>query len=132
MEQNPMKKSTMDTNTILVLLLVGMIAGILSGLVGVGGGIIIVPALVYFLGYNQHLAQGTSLAVLLLPAGFFAVLNYYKGGYVNIPSTLLIAGTFIIGGFIGSKISISLDQQTVKKIFAGILLLVSLKMFFGK
>lgn len=122
----------MDTTTIFVLLLVGLAAGILSGMVGVGGGIIIVPCLVYFLGYSQLMAQGTSLAVLLLPAGIFAVMNYYKGGYVNIYSTLLIALTFTIGGYVGSKISISLDQATVKKVFAAMLMLVSLKMFFGK
>lgn len=122
----------MDTLTIITLLLVGLAAGILSGLVGVGGGIIIVPCLVFFLGYSQLTAQGTSLAVLLLPAGIFAVMNYYKGGYVNVYPTLLIAATFTIGGFLGSKISISLDQATVKKIFASVLLLVSLKMFFGK
>ncbi|HEV7231156.1 MAG TPA: sulfite exporter TauE/SafE family protein [Bacteroidia bacterium] len=122
----------MDTLTIVTLLLVGLAAGILSGLVGVGGGIIIVPCLVFFLGYSQLTAQGTSLAVLLLPAGIFAVMNYYKGGYVNVYPTLLIAATFTIGGFLGSKISISLDQATVKKIFASVLLLVSLKMFFGK
>jgi uncharacterized membrane protein YfcA len=127
-----MKKKSMDMNTVLILLLVGLVAGILSGMVGVGGGIIIVPALIYFLGYTQHMAQGTSLAVLLLPAGFFAVLNYYKGGYINIQATLLIAATFLVGGFVGSKISIGLDQQTVKKIFAGLLFLISIKMFFGK
>jgi uncharacterized membrane protein YfcA len=126
-----MKKS-MDTLTIVTLLMVGLAAGMLSGLVGVGGGIIIVPCLVFFLGYSQLTAQGTSLAVLLLPAGIFAVMNYYKGGYVNVYPTLLIAATFTIGGYLGSKISISLDQATVKKIFAGLLLLVSLKMFFGK
>jgi uncharacterized membrane protein YfcA len=118
--------------TVLVLLLVGLAAGMLSGLVGVGGGIIIVPALVYFLSYTQLSAQGTSLAVLLLPAGIFAVMNYYKAGHVNVIPTLLIALTFTIGGYFGSKISIALDQQTVKKIFATMLLLVSLKMFFGK
>jgi uncharacterized membrane protein YfcA len=127
-----MKKSGMDMTTVLVLLLVGLAAGMLSGLVGVGGGIIIVPALVYFLSYTQLSAQGTSLAVLLLPAGIFAVMNYYKAGHVNVIPTLLIALTFTIGGYFGSKISIALDQQTVKKIFATMLLLVSLKMFFGK
>jgi uncharacterized membrane protein YfcA len=127
-----MNKQAMDVTTIVVLLLVGLASGILSGMVGVGGGIIIVPCLIYFLGYSQHLAQGTSLAVLLLPAGFFAVMNYYNGGFINIPSTLLIAATFVVGGYFGSKISITMDQQTVKKIFAGMLFLVSMKMFFGK
>ena len=118
--------------TIMILLCVGLLAGVLSGMVGVGGGIIIVPALVYFLSMTQHQAQGTSLAVLLLPVGIFAVFNYYKAGHVDIKSTLIIASTFLIGGFIGSKIAIAIDQNTVKKIFGVILLLVAFKMILGK
>lgn len=118
--------------TIMILLCIGLMAGVLSGMVGVGGGIIIVPALVYFLSMTQHQAQGTSLAVLLLPVGIFAVFNYYKAGYVDIKSTLIIASTFLIGGFIGSKIAIAIDQNTVKKVFGVILLLVAFKMILGK
>lgn len=118
--------------TIMILLSVGLLAGILSGLVGVGGGIIIVPALVYFLGVSQHEAQGTSLAVLLLPVGIFAVMNYYKAGYVDVRTTLIIACTFLVGGFIGSKIAIAIDQNMVKKIFGILLLVVAFKMIFGK
>jgi uncharacterized membrane protein YfcA len=127
-----MKMKPMELTSVLILLLVGLAAGVLSGLVGVGGGIIIVPCLVYFLGYSQHMAQGTSLAVLLLPAGILAVNNYYKSGYVNIYATLIIVATFVVGGYIGSKISISLDQQTVKKIFAAMLVAIGVKMFLGK
>ncbi len=122
----------MDISVILILLLVGLISGTLSGMIGVGGGIIIVPCLIYFLAYSQHMAQGTSLAVLLLPAGILAVMNYYKGGYVNIQATVLIAVTFVLGGFIGSKISLSLDQTIMKKIFASIMIAIGIKMFFGK
>jgi uncharacterized protein len=118
--------------TIVMLLCVGLIAGMLSGLVGIGGGIIIVPALVYFMGVSQHEAQGTSLAVLLLPVGVFAVYNYYKAGYVDIKTTLIIASTFLIGGYIGSKIAVSIDQNMVKKIFGVFLLLVAFKMILGK
>lgn len=118
--------------TIMILLCIGLAAGVLSGLVGVGGGIIIVPALVLFVGMTQVGAQGTSLAVLLLPVGIFAVFNYYKMGYVDIKSTLIIASTFLIGGLIGSKIAISIDQNLVKKIFGIFLLLVAFKMLFGK
>ncbi len=127
-----MKQPTFNMTTILILLCIGLAAGILSGMVGVGGGIIIVPALVYFISMSQHEAQGTSLAVLLLPVGILAVYNYYKEGYVDIKTTLIIASTFIIGGFIGSKISIALDQNMVKKFFGGVLLLVALKMILGK
>lgn len=119
--------------TVLVILLtLGMVAGILSGLVGVGGGIIIVPVLVYFLGFSQHQAQGTTLAMFLIPIGILGAYNYYKQGYVDIKTALLISSTFVIGSYIGSKISISLDQNTVKKIFGIIILLVSLKMIFSK
>lgn len=118
--------------TLMILLCVGLMAGILSGLIGIGGGIIIVPALVYFLGLSQHEAQGTSLAVLLLPVGILAVLNYYKAGYVDIKSTLIIASTFLIGGFIGSKIAIAIDQNMVKRVFGVILLLIACKMIFAK
>ncbi len=118
--------------TLIILLCIGLLAGILSGMIGIGGGIIIVPALVFFMGITQLEAQGTSLAVLLLPVGILAVFNYYKAGYVDIKTTLIIASTFIIGGFIGSKISIALDQNMVKKIFGGVMLLLAIKMIFEK
>jgi len=118
--------------TTIILLCVGLAAGILSGMVGVGGGIIIVPALVYFMAMTQHQAQGTSLAVLLLPVGIFAVYNYYKADYVDVKATLIIASTFLIGGYFGSKISIAIDQNVVKKVFGVFLLLVAFKMILGK
>ena len=119
-------------NEILILLLVGLAAGFLSGMVGVGGGIIIVPALVYFLGFSQHQAQGTSLFLLLLPTGFFAVVNYYQQGYVDWKVALIISSTFLIGGFLGSKLSIAIDQNMVKKIFAAFVIIVGIKMLLGK
>ena len=116
--------------TISLLVVVGLLAGALSGMVGVGGGIIIVPALVYILGFSQLQAQGTSLGLLLLPVGFLAVMNYYKQGYIDIKVVLIMCVTFVIGGWLGSKISLSLSQETVKKIFAVVLLLVATKMLF--
>ncbi|MFL5765314.1 MAG: TSUP family transporter [Bacteroidia bacterium] len=118
--------------TILILLCIGLAAGMLSGMVGVGGGIIIVPALVYFMAMSQHEAQGTSLAVLLLPVGIFAVINYYRAGFVDIRTTLIIASTFVIGGFVGSKIAISIDQTLIKRIFGVFMLLVAIKLISGK
>ncbi|HXD94121.1 MAG TPA: sulfite exporter TauE/SafE family protein [Bacteroidia bacterium] len=117
---------------ILILLCIGLAAGCLSGLVGVGGGIIIVPALVYFLSFNQQMAQGTSLSILLLPTGIFAVMNYYQKGYVDWKVALIIASSFLLGGFIGSKVAISLDQNVVKKIFAAFMVLMGLKMLIWK
>src|SRR5579871_1540866 len=108
----------MSTQTIIIIILVGLVAGLLSGLVGIGGGIIIVPALVFFLGFSQHQAQGTSLGILLLPAGIFAVLNYYKQGYIDLKVVLILFVGFLIGGFVGSKISLNLSETTIKKIFA--------------
>ena len=118
--------------SVIILLAVSVVAGVLSGMVGVGGGIVIVPALVYFLGYSQHEAQGTTLAMFLMPIGILGVLNYYKAGYVDVKTTLIIAITFVAGCYFGSKIAISLNQQIVKKIFGGIILLIAFKMIFGK
>lgn len=118
--------------TLIILLSLGLIAGILSGLVGIGGGIVIVPALVYFLGFSQHQAQGTTLAMFLIPIGILGAYNYYKEGYVDIKTALIIATTFVIGSYFGSKISIGLDQNIVKRIFGVIILLISLKMIIGR
>ncbi len=117
---------------IIILLCIGLFAGILSGMVGIGGGIIIVPALVFFMGMSQHQAQGTSLTVLLLPVGILAVYYYYNAGYVDIKSALIIALTFVVGGLIGSKIAISIDQNVLKKVFGIFMLILSLKMIFWK
>ena len=122
----------MDTQLLLILLLIGLAAGMLSGLIGVGGGVLIIPGLVYFLGYSQKMAQGTSLGILLLPVGILAVLQYHKSGYVDIKAVMLVAAGFLLGGWLGSKVALSLPQETLKKVFAIILLIISLKMFFEK
>lgn len=120
----------MTITTLLLLLIVGLAAGFLSGLIGIGGGIIIVPALVLFLGFSQKMAQGTSLGILLLPVGILAVLQYYKQGYLNVNYVLVVAAAFVLGGFLGSKLALSVSDEKMKKIFALILLLISLKMLF--
>jgi hypothetical protein len=122
----------LSMNEVLILLCIGVAAGMLSGMVGVGGGIIIVPALVYFLGFSQQMAQGTSLSILLLPTGAFAVINYYQNGYVDWKIALIIASSFLLGGFIGSKVAISLDQNVVKKIFAAFMILMGIRMLIWK
>jgi len=114
----PIQKDTMTTELVMILLLIGLFAGILSGLVGVGGGLIIVPALIFFLGYSQHQAQGTSLGLLLLPVGILAVMNYYNKGYIDIKVVAIMSIAFILGGWLGSKIALRLPADTVKKIFA--------------
>ena len=120
----------MSTQTIIIIILVGLVAGLLSGLVGIGGGIIIVPALVFFLGFSQHQAQGTSLGILLLPAGILAVMNYYKQGYIDLKVVFILFIGFVIGGYLGSKVSLNLSEVAVKKIFAVVLVLIAGKMLF--
>ena len=120
----------MNTYTIVLLLIIGLAAGMLSGLVGVGGGIIIVPALMYFLKFDQHQAQGTSLGLLLMPVGILAVMNYYKKGYLDMKVVAIMCIAFVIGAFLGSKVSLVISQEKLKKVFAILLLFVAIKMLF--
>lgn len=122
----------MEPYTLLVLVLIGVVAGLLSGFVGVGGGIIIVPALMWALGFTQHQATGTSLAVLLLPVGILAVWNYHNAGSLDWRAALIIGATFVVGAYFGSKLSLTLPPATVKKVFGGVMILAALKLIFGK
>ncbi len=115
------KFKIMSGESIILLMAVGLTAGVLSGLVGVGGGIIIVPALIFFLGFTQLQAQGTSLGLLLLPVGIFAVINYYKAGHIDLKVVGVMSIAFVAGGWLGSKLALRLDQELVKKIFAVVL-----------
>ncbi|HNP33661.1 MAG TPA: sulfite exporter TauE/SafE family protein [Flavobacterium sp.] len=121
----------MDGTTILILVCIGLIAGMLSGLIGIGGGIIIVPMLV-LIGLTQQQAQGTSLAVMLPPVAFLAVINYHKAGQIEWKYAIIISACFIIGSYFGSKIAINIDQKTLKKIFGAVLLIIAGKMLLGK
>jgi uncharacterized membrane protein YfcA len=120
----------MAINTIIILIIIGIAAGMLSGLVGIGGGIIIVPALVYILGFSQKNAQGTSLGLLLLPVFIVSLLYYYKAGYVNVKAIPFLAVGFLVGGYFGSKLALALPDLTVKKIFAILMIIVAIKMLF--
>lgn len=113
-----LQKNTMSTELVITLLVIGLAAGILSGLVGVGGGLIVVPALIFFMGYSQHQAQGTSLGLLLLPVGILAVINYYNKGFIDIKVVAVMSIAFIVGGWLGSKLALRLHEDMVKKIFA--------------
>jgi uncharacterized protein len=124
------KNKPMDVQIILIIILVGIAAGILGGLVGVGGGIIIVPSLVYFIGFSQKTAQGTSLGLIMLPVGILGVLQYYKQGHVDFRVVGILAVGFLIGSYFGSKIALSLPQETVKKIFAILMIVIAAKMLF--
>ena len=115
---------------ILILIGIGILAGILSGLVGVGGGIVMVPLFVYLLNFTQHNAQGLSLAVMLPPVTYFAVNNYSNTAPINWYYMITIAILFSIGGFIGSKIALKINQKSLKKIFAVLQIIVAVKMIF--
>lgn len=123
----------MTTQLIITALMIGLAAGMLSGLVGVGGGIIMVPALVFFMHYTQHQAQGTSLAVLTLPVVIIASLYYYyqcqkAGTPIDLKIVGLLAAGFLVGGYFGSKLALAIDQALLKKIFAVILFYTAFKM----
>lgn len=122
----------MDTMTIISLVVIGLLAGFLSGTMGIGGSVVMIPLLILWVGFTQHQAQGTSLAVLSVPVTLLAAFNYYKEGHVNWKFAAIMAVTFILGGYLGSKFAISVNQSVLKKIFGGVLLLVALKMIFGK
>ncbi|MGA1373845.1 MAG: TSUP family transporter [Flavobacteriales bacterium] len=118
----------MDISTALVLLAIGAVAGFASGLVGIGGGLIIVPALVFFLGMPQQTAQGTSLALMLPPVGAAAVLAYHRAGHVNFTYAALIMVTFIAGAWAGGKSAVRLQPATVRLVFSAFLLYVAVAM----
>jgi uncharacterized protein len=122
----------MSTSVLLLLIVIGIITGFMAGMLGIGGAIIMIPALVFFLGLTQQMAQGTSLAVMLPPIGIIAAYNYYKAGQVNLTFAMILAATFLIGSYFGSKLAINIPQPVLKKIFGVLLLLVAAKMLFSK
>lgn len=125
----------LSASAIAVLLIIGVVAGILSSMVGIGGGVVIVPALVFIplFAMSQKMAQGTSLAMLLPPIGLFAVINYYKSGYVDFRVAFILCIAFIGGSVIGSKLVLGISDMTLKKIFGGFLMLLGIKfLFFNK
>ena len=123
---------TMSISTFIILIIIGLLAGILSGLVGIGGGIIMIPLLIILLGLTQHQAQGTALFAMLPPIGILAAMNYFKQGYVKWEYAVVIALTFVIGGYFGSKLSLSLPPQTVRRVFGVIMLIGGIKLITSK
>ena len=127
-----MKFWDMDIYSIFILAVIGLAAGIFGGMVGLGGGVIMIPAMIYFLGISQTAAQGTSLAVMLPPVGLFAVMNYYKAGQLNLKYAMIIAITFLIGGYFGSKIALTIPISTMRKIFALAMVAIAVNMMLKK
>jgi len=124
---NSNSNNHMSFTTLLFLALIGLLAGIISGFVGIGGGMIMVPAMIYFFQYNQFQAQGTSLAVLMMPVGIFAVINYHQAGHIQFIPVFAIALGFVVGAFLGSKWVLGMDIQKVKLVFGLFMLLMSVK-----
>jgi uncharacterized membrane protein YfcA len=121
----------MDYSQIMILVGIGLAAGILSGFIGIGGGVVIVPALIYFVGLTQFQAQGTSIAIMLPPVGIMAFYNYYKAGQVNMTYAIIIAITFILGGYFGSKIALKMNPNVVRFVFGLIMLYVSVRLVWS-
>jgi len=122
----------MGSGNAFLFIFTGLLAGLLSGLIGIGGGIIIIPILVFFFGLSQKMAQGTTLALMVPPIGILAAWTYYKEGFVNLPIAALICTGFVFGGLIGAKFAVNLSNQTLERIFGIALLIISLKMIFAK
>jgi uncharacterized membrane protein YfcA len=122
----------MTIATIALIIAIGIVTGILSGMLGIGGAIIMIPAMVFLMGLDQRTAQGTSLWVMLPPISIFAAMNYLKEGYVNMKFALLLIAAFVIGSYFGSKIALNVPQEALKKVFGVLLLAVAAKMLFSK
>lgn len=121
---------SMSALTFMGLLVLGLTAGYFSGLVGIGGGVIIVPTLVLLFGFTQYAAQGTTLALLIPPIGILAVWKYYQKGFVDVKTAAIICVGFIIGGYLGGLTAVNIQQDTLRKIFAVVLVGLGIKMFF--
>ncbi|MGB3346998.1 MAG: sulfite exporter TauE/SafE family protein [Candidatus Humimicrobiia bacterium] len=117
---------------IILYILIGLLSGTISGLIGIGGGVIIVPSLIYLFKLSQQQAQGTTLALLVPPIGLLAAWTYYKHGFVNLNIAIFICLRFFIGGLIGAKIAIGLSSEILRKLFGFALFLISLHMIFTK
>lgn len=122
----------MNINILIALVLIGLVTGAVSGFLGLSGGVMLIPALVIFIGLSQKDAIGTSLAVMLPPIGFFAAYNFYKAGHVNIKYALILAVMFMIGSYFTSKLAIKVPEQLLRKIFSVFLVLIAIKIYFSK
>lgn len=122
----------MSTFQLIILIIVGILSGLLAGAFGIGGAIIVIPALVFILGLSQHEAQGTSLAFMLPPVGILATWNYWKAGHVNWKIALVLSLTFLVGAYFGSQFSINISDRSLRRLFGVLLILIAFKMIFSK
>lgn len=122
----------MSITHLVILIVIGILSGLLAGVFGVGGAIIVIPALVFILGLSQHMAQGTSLAFMLPPVGILATWNYWKAGNVDWKIALVLSLTFVIGAYFGSNLSLNIPDKTLRQIFGVLMLVMAVKMIFSK
>jgi hypothetical protein len=115
-----------------MILLVGLVVGMVSGVVGIGGGVLFVPALIWLLGMDQHKAQGTSLGALLAPVGLFAFMEYYRKGNADLHVALLLAAGFLVGGYFGAAGAQYIPEVWLRRIFAITLMAIGGRMWFSK
>lgn len=119
-------------DNMLLCLLIGLSGGVASGLVGIGGGVVIIPLLIFFLKFSQHLAQGTTLAMMLPPIGILAALTYYRQGYVDVKVAVCLCAGFVLGGWLGARAATLMSGAALEKVFGVFLLGTSIKMIFFK
>jgi len=112
---------------IVTLLVLGLVAGVLAGMFGIGGGAIMVPAMMFIVGYQTRTATGTSLAALLLPFGLFGVLEYYRNGHVNITAAALLVAGLFVGSYFGARFTLSLPDLVVKRAYGVFLIVIALR-----
>ncbi len=122
----------MSITHLIILIVIGILSGILAGVFGIGGAIIVIPALVFILGLSQHVAQGTSLAFMLPPVGILATWNYWKAGHVDWKIALILSITFVVGAYFGSQLSINISDRILRKLFGILLIVMAVKMIFSK
>ncbi|MCF6356266.1 MAG: sulfite exporter TauE/SafE family protein [Draconibacterium sp.] len=122
----------MSITHLVILILIGVISGLLAGVFGIGGAIIVIPALVFILGLSQHDAQGTSLAFMLPPVGILATWNYWKAGHVDWKIALVLSLTFVVGAYFGSQFSINISDKILRRVFGVLMLVMAVKMIFSK
>ncbi|MFV0590427.1 MAG: sulfite exporter TauE/SafE family protein [Draconibacterium sp.] len=122
----------MTAGQIVILIIIGLFSGVLSGVFGIGGAIIVIPALVFIIGLSQHEAQGTSLAFMLPPVGILATWNYWKAGYVNWKIALILSLTFVVGAYLGSHFTVHISDKMLRKLFGVLMILVAIKLIFSK
>lgn len=122
----------MNLTQLIILIAIGIISGLLSGIFGIGGAIIVIPALVFILGLSQHDAQGTSLAFMVPPVGILATWNYWKAGHVNWKIALVLSLTFVIGAYLGSQFSLNIPDKMLRRLFGFLMILMAIKLIFSK